>query len=357
MGDGADNRTTIGCGLASGAIQSSIFNPWDRAMYLSVKSRRSFFDRANWKQPYQGFGQAVIHRTLANGLYFPCETFFIRFFERRRHEWFSRQVHESRPSVHPHISSSELFVVGILSGACSGFLLHPLSAIKYRCWGFESTPTFSSAIAKFYSAGQLRNSLSRGLVSTVQRDIIFGGCFCFFRHQDSRHRSSGERTGDNLETHPNTDQHSCGGGDSHSSLPSSPLITTPTTNPSLLYATSTTSSCPVSSSSHQSPPSWLDRCSQFAHNFVAAGVGVALASPINFVRNVEFSYKVGQTVPSSIAILRTLVSDCLRENQQLLARVRWLRKRLLVGVGTFRVAFGMAVGAQVYSLCIQEDWD
>eukprot|EP00922_Rhytidocystis_sp_ex-Travisia-forbesii_P005171 GHVS01007556.1.p1 GENE.GHVS01007556.1~~GHVS01007556.1.p1 ORF type:complete len:299 (-),score=30.80 GHVS01007556.1:218-1114(-) len=293
------------------------------AMYLSVKCERSFFDRANWKHPYQGFGQAILHRSLSNGIYFPFETMFSGWFLRRGHGNDSQ--HEQR--ANPHLSCPQLVITGTLSGACCGFILHPLSVIKYRCWGFKSTPTFSSVLLQFYSAGQLHKSLARGLLSTVMRDIVFGGCFCLLRH---RHDITSE--------HSKTDYRG-------SDTPSPPSFAL------------TTVSC-QHDPSFDAPvrPSWVDRGSQFAHNFVAAGAGVALASPLNFVRNVKLSQKVGQPVPSSISILKTLMSDCVRERQQLVARAGWVRHRLLIGVGTFRVAFGMAIGAQLYSICIQEDW-
>eukprot|EP00922_Rhytidocystis_sp_ex-Travisia-forbesii_P005167 GHVS01007552.1.p1 GENE.GHVS01007552.1~~GHVS01007552.1.p1 ORF type:complete len:368 (-),score=30.22 GHVS01007552.1:271-1374(-) len=367
MGAGQEHRRTIGCGLAAGTVQSVLFNPWDRAMYLSVKSKRPFFDRANWNQPYQGFGQAILHRTLSNGLYFPFETFFSGFFVRRS-VGAEATLHDL--SVHPHLSCSELVLVGILSGACSGFILHPLSAIKYRCWGFESTPTFTSAVSKFYSAGHLRSSLARGLVSTLQRDIIFGGCFCFLRHKDGRHiwpedKNVKTERGDLLATRQCP--HTVLPLDHHQPPPplasSPPLTPTTCTNgpPQNIPSLHGTSTPPLHGTPDTFPssfaPSWQDRTSQFTHNFVAAGIGVAVSSPLNFVRSVKFSHKVGQPVPSSMAILRTLVTDCLLEKHHLVARTRWIMQRLLVGVGTFRVAFGMAVGAQVYSLCVQENWD
>ncbi|EWM23565.1 hypothetical protein Naga_101424g1 [Nannochloropsis gaditana] len=45
------------CGLIGGVTQAGLFNPWDRALYLSVKYSRPFLSVANFQRPYQGFWQ------------------------------------------------------------------------------------------------------------------------------------------------------------------------------------------------------------------------------------------------------------------------------------------------------------
>ena len=44
-------------GLTTGVITAGIFNPWDRALYLSVKRDRPFLHYDNWRRPYSGFLQ------------------------------------------------------------------------------------------------------------------------------------------------------------------------------------------------------------------------------------------------------------------------------------------------------------
>jgi hypothetical protein len=66
------------CGLSAGVIQAGIFNPYDRALYLSVKDHRRFLHIANWKSPYSGFAQSIGGRALSGGLYFPLEHLFLR---------------------------------------------------------------------------------------------------------------------------------------------------------------------------------------------------------------------------------------------------------------------------------------
>jgi hypothetical protein len=66
------------CGIAAGVIQAGIFNPYDRALYLSVKDHRQFLHVENWKSPYSGFFQSIGSRALSGGIYFPLEHLFLR---------------------------------------------------------------------------------------------------------------------------------------------------------------------------------------------------------------------------------------------------------------------------------------
>jgi hypothetical protein len=69
---GRDSRR-VACGLASGAILAGVFNPYDRALYLSVQHKRAFLCPANFANPYQGFAQSIVLRMVSSGLYFPLE--------------------------------------------------------------------------------------------------------------------------------------------------------------------------------------------------------------------------------------------------------------------------------------------
>ena len=63
----------LSCGLISGLIQAALFNPWDRALYLSVKENRNFLNIYNFHDPFAGVLQTISQRTISNGLYFPLE--------------------------------------------------------------------------------------------------------------------------------------------------------------------------------------------------------------------------------------------------------------------------------------------
>jgi hypothetical protein len=71
-------HTSLICGLLAGVAQAGVFNPYDRALYLSVTNNRPFLHRENWTHPYRGFIQSLGGRALAGGLYFPLEQFFLK---------------------------------------------------------------------------------------------------------------------------------------------------------------------------------------------------------------------------------------------------------------------------------------
>jgi hypothetical protein len=154
------------CGLAAGVAQSAVFNPYDRALYLSVKYHRPFLNRSNWKSPYTGFVQSLGGRALAGGLYFPMEHFCLRLIN-------------AEETQHPALN----FVAGTLAGTCNAILLNPLTAIKYKTWGRESNRGMvKEATRMLRKAGNLR-PFYFGLMPTIYRDAVFGGCYTWLRLQ------------------------------------------------------------------------------------------------------------------------------------------------------------------------------
>ena len=72
--------SNVVAGTAVGVLQSVLFNPWDRALYLSVKEKRPFLLRENFRNPYQGWLQSAVHRTVSGGLYFVLQVQKKRIF-------------------------------------------------------------------------------------------------------------------------------------------------------------------------------------------------------------------------------------------------------------------------------------
>lgn len=147
-------------GLFSGVIQAGVFNPWDRALYLSVKDKRRFLSKANWQQPFTGLSQSLLTRTLSGGLYFPLYDFF--------NDHYTIYL----PLANDSILLS--FLAGNSAGAVSGCLLNGFTAIKYQSWG-TGDPLLTAA-RKMYKDGGIR-PFTKGMLTTVLRDTTFGGVF------------------------------------------------------------------------------------------------------------------------------------------------------------------------------------
>jgi len=76
-----DDMSRFFCGFASGLVQAGLFNPWDRALYLSVKFERKFLHPLNFVEPWKGVLQTLIQRAISAGFYFPLEDIFRRFVD------------------------------------------------------------------------------------------------------------------------------------------------------------------------------------------------------------------------------------------------------------------------------------
>jgi hypothetical protein len=105
------------CGLVSGLIQAIVFNPWDRALYLSVKESRIFCTMENFRHPFSGLLQTIFQRAISAGLYFPLEQSFM--------EYLSEKYSNKNISLHWIALAS-----GTCAGAINGLALNPLAAIK-----------------------------------------------------------------------------------------------------------------------------------------------------------------------------------------------------------------------------------
>jgi len=169
------------CGLVAGVAQAGVFNPYDRALYLSVKENRSFLSWQNWKAPYSGFFQSIGGRALSSGLYFPLEHYFLHFIRPHAGDDPGRTMTSSSYS-HEH------FIAGIAAGAANAIVLNPFSAIKYKTWGREISRGMWAEASRMLRKAGLR-PFWNGLLPTLYRDVVFGGCYTYlrFRIQDLGH--------------------------------------------------------------------------------------------------------------------------------------------------------------------------
>lgn len=113
-------RTTklLNCGLMSGLMQAIIFNPWDRALYLSVKHERIFLTLENFKHPWAGVTQTVAQRAVSAGLYFPLE------------QLFGEMLHVSSLGEKNHLKPWLTFLAGTFAGMVNGVAMNPFTRIK-----------------------------------------------------------------------------------------------------------------------------------------------------------------------------------------------------------------------------------
>ena len=115
------NAKLLNCGIISGLIQAGVFNPWDRALYLSVMYHRPFLRSANFLNPMAGVMQTIVQRAISSGLYFPLEDIFA--------ESIGKHIQDKD---NPSLQRTTRFVAGLLAGSANGILLNPFSSVKVR---------------------------------------------------------------------------------------------------------------------------------------------------------------------------------------------------------------------------------
>ena len=155
-------------GLITGVILSCGLHPWDRALYLAMTNKRPFlydfmnnrFVIDNFTNPYHGFTQTIISRTLGNGIYF-----FIQ--------------NEIKPVLYPYLRQNLQFQewqaqlgVGMAVGSITGIATNILYAIKSQTWNHPGSTFFSSACLMWSHGGM--QPFMKGIFATIYRDTTFG---------------------------------------------------------------------------------------------------------------------------------------------------------------------------------------
>jgi hypothetical protein len=360
--------------LVSGAIQSVLFNPFDRALYVRVQSRRRrFLDRRNFVRPFQGFGNAAVYRTIVGASYV--------FWQDSCRIWIPRAVPSLAEDQNPTLNAVS---VGLVAGAANGLALNNLQAIKFRMWT-EAPPEYhasnrltsaspptasissSSGASKgffgtarhMYATGGIR-VFYRGCIITMQRDSVFGVTY------EGLRRAVWFRDAVRSAVR---------------------LVNAPGATLTALFAPSAKQSSNVDSTSVQDGPTTAvaalrqqqqkaaaterqAKTVTFLSNLLAAVLATMASSPWNYVRSVAYGCPAHAEGLHRAMVVRFLFlqtkyafehgetyrkiayhsSECIPRGWHFHAAFKVLNRRLNVGWGSLRVGLGMAVGQHVFGL-------
>jgi hypothetical protein len=274
------------CGTLSGIATAGLFNPVDRALYLSVINLKPFLHRDNWLRPFQGASNALLHRTISGGLYFAAYD----LLQSPVQQWALRRPLRHDDKTYDVLVTS--FVTGTLAGFVNGVILNPIAAVKYAAWGSDTSKGLQGFAVSLWQKGGIRPFIN-GIVPTVCRDMVFGGAYATLRFVFALELSRMLTSGD----YPRAK-------DQGSAI------------------------APVS-------------------QFAAAAIATTLSSPINYWRNMQFDTRVGSKPVGMVQCMREL-QHAMAEQPDVRHRIRQIGLKLRVGWGTVRVATGMAVGQQLY---------
>lgn len=158
----------VASGLIAGVANSGLFNPWDRALYLSVKYHRPFLSWENFTAPYQGFSQALVQRAFLGSIYFIAQgelnTYMFPYLNQNL-------------GLNP---TAAQFYVGMAAGSIGGAMTNSISAVKYHTWGKENA-SFRSSVYDMWTHGGYKPFI-KGTTATMTRDMVFGSTYEMLRH-------------------------------------------------------------------------------------------------------------------------------------------------------------------------------
>jgi hypothetical protein len=139
-------------GLIAGTVNTIIFNPVDRAIYLMVKEKKSLIDRSVWKNPYCGVRQAFYGRVIGYGMYF---TLF--------------DIYKGQ--------TSNVLIASILTGCTTTILTNQMHVIKMYNWNHDTgnKQLFALGVDMYKKYGYVVFFKGAGL--TMLRDSLFSSIF------------------------------------------------------------------------------------------------------------------------------------------------------------------------------------
>ena len=294
----ADETTA---GLLAGALQTVIFNPMDRAMFLHVVNHTKYFDISNWRKPYQGVGNAVVSRTVSYGLYYSMLDFWRRVITMH----LIPEPDEQTKKNDPRAESRRKFYVNTLTGIAVGIntsiIINPMSAVKYHSWGRDDR-SLRAEWARMYKEGGMK-PFTNGMLMTICRDSVFSIFFANLMPKVKEgHRKRVKALADKG----------------------------------------------FEKTSKERTLNWVYYV--FLQGFTIAFATI-FSSPLNYMRTHRFrsnattkSYIPPDSVPQ---IIRTLCRNTMAK-PTIWERVRFVQHQFVIGWGTLRVAVGMTIGQVSY---------
>ncbi len=142
-------------GLVAGVISAIVFNPLDKAIFISTTKNISFFNRQVWSNCFNGTTNAILSRLVSSGLYFS----FIDHFS------------QSFSPIQTGFTAS--FLVNIST--------NPVNLVKFHSW-FNGLSTRDS-IGFFYKTHGIRGFYI-GFPAVFLRDFLFNTSYISFKKKD-----------------------------------------------------------------------------------------------------------------------------------------------------------------------------
>lgn len=151
-----DERTRSNiAGSITGIIQTFIFNPLDKAMYLTVLKKGSLFEKYKWINPYHGVHNAMFGKMVSYGYFFTLNDNVTKFVDN---------------NMTGFAVFAKPFVTGIVVGSTTAAVTNPLNVVKFHAWATDKKLTHVAR--SIYSKNGIRPFFN-GIIATINRDSLF----------------------------------------------------------------------------------------------------------------------------------------------------------------------------------------
>ena len=335
-----------------------------------------------------GVFQTIFQRGISAGLYFPLEEIFTSYLKETFQTRNVTDNHDSKIGTSSSKTKSTpstnetgiLLCAGLMAGAGNGFIMNPISSIKYHFWGLSGggvgfkggeisgvqtngkKNTFITVAIDMFRRGGLRPFFV-GVNATIGRDVIFGGAFAYLRYELPKLSLFNPNCSENISSSTILSvQKMLDFFFSSSILPTSLASGLTVTNTEIADS-SDSPSMPSSSTTiaqqihHQEMktknanqrivnPSTQSK-STFLTDLLSGLVATTLSSPLNYVRNIHYSLPPDVKPCSTLKVLNELWIKSMEE-KSFFNQIKHLQSRLRLGWGTARVGCGMALASQFY---------
>lgn len=149
------NQNEIFSGITTGIISSILFNPIDKAIYISTTKNISIFNRQAWHNSYKGTLNTILTRLITSGLYF---------------------------SIIDNLSSKHsIFETAVITSIVCNTFTNPIQLLKYHSW--YNNISFHDSFKFIYKTYGIRG-FGIGYASILLRDICFNYSYLYFKKKD-----------------------------------------------------------------------------------------------------------------------------------------------------------------------------
>lgn len=150
------NQNEVISGLTTGIITAILFNPIDKAIYVSTTKNLSIFNKVVWSKCFKGTLNTTITRLITSGLYF---TFIDKLS-----------------------NTYSPFQTAIITSFTCNILTNPIQLIKFHSW--YNNLSINESFKFIYKTYGIRG-FGIGFTSILLRDICFNYSYLYYKKKDN----------------------------------------------------------------------------------------------------------------------------------------------------------------------------